>query len=156
MSCRFDWGPRKTLLALTSLVAACTQAEPDQPLSPLAARDVLVGRQILATENGAGSYQYLYLRPNGVALVNGQTAEFGRWRITEAGELCLQWHDGPERCSPVYQTGGFHYRSGATDLSVLGSCYSNSLGYARRPFGSPFAAGPFNDYPGFAQQGTCP
>ena len=121
MPCRFDSRPGKTLLALTSLVAACIQAEPDQPLSPLAARDALVGRQILVTENGAGSYQFLYLRPNGIALINGQTDEFGQWRITEAGELCLLWHDRPERCSPVYQTGGFHYRSGAADLSVLES-----------------------------------
>ena len=142
MSRRFRHGPRKLLLALTCLVAACVQLALDQPLSPMAVRDALVGRQILVSENGEDVY--LYLRRDGIATVNGPTAEFGKWRITDAGELCLLWRDRPERCAPVYVTGGSHYRSGATDLSVLGSCFPSPLGFPSGP--APFA-GPFAAYP---------
>src|SRR5690348_9868794 len=114
-------GPRNLVLALTCLVAACSQSTLDEPLSPIAARDALVGRQIFASENGQD--RYLYLRHNGIAMVNGPTVEFGQWRINEAGELCLLWRDRPERCASVYAAGGSHYRFGATEVSVLGSCY---------------------------------
>ena len=105
--------------AVACLVAACAQSSLDQPLSSFAIRDALVDHVSVVSENGKNT-RYLHLGHDSVATVNGPSAEFGKWRINDAGELCLQWHDQPERCAAVYATGGSHYRLGDTELSVLG------------------------------------
>ena len=110
---------RVATFTLTCLVAACSQSSLDQPLSPLSTRDALVEHVTLVSQTGENT-RYLFLRRDSVATVNGPAAEFGKWRVNDAGELCLQWHDQPERCASVYATGGSHYRFGDTELSVLG------------------------------------
>lgn len=91
----------------------------DQPLSPLVVRSELVGRTVVGREDEQDFF--IQFARNGVATRNGPAAEFGRWWIGENGALCLWWHDQPERCAPVYATGGSHYRWGDIDLSVLGT-----------------------------------
>ena len=110
---------RGTTFALACLVAACSQSSLDQPLSSFAIRDALVEHVIVVSENGENT-RYLRLQRDSVATINGPSAEFGKWRINDAGELCLLWHAQPERCASVYATGGSHYRIGDTELSVLG------------------------------------
>ena len=109
------WSP----LALACFIAACSQSSFDQPLSSFGIRDALVDHVVVVSENGE-NIRYLHLGHDSVATVNGPSAEFGTWRINDADELCLLWHDQPERCASVYATGGSHYRLGDTELSVLG------------------------------------
>lgn len=84
---------------MVPLLDGCVAApDENQPLSPILIRDRLSARTLSGSENGNGFL--LRLEPNGVARVNGATAEFGHWRATENG-LYLTWHDGAERCAPV-------------------------------------------------------
>jgi len=100
-------------------MSACVdQAALDQPVSPVALRQQIVGRTVLATENGQTSY--IHFSDNGVAAINGATAEYGHWRIEENGFLCLQWRDQPEHCAAVYQINASRYRVGDVDMNVLG------------------------------------
>jgi len=100
-------------------LTACVGSQSlEQPLSPLVARGELVDRTIVGTENGQTSF--IRLAQNGLATLNGPSAEFGRWQFNENGALCLQWPGQPQRCAPVYATGGSQYRFGEMNLSVLG------------------------------------
>lgn len=103
-------------MALTACVGSQSL---EQPLSPLVLRSELVDRTIIGTENGQTSF--INLAQNGVATLNGPSTELGRWQFDESGNLCLQWHDEPPRCAPVYAASGSHYRFGDMDLSVLSS-----------------------------------
>jgi hypothetical protein len=108
------------LLAAAMTLTACVGSQSlEQPLSPLVARSELVDRTIVVTENGQTSF--IRLAQNGVATLNGPSAEFGRWQFNENGALCLQWSGQPQRCAPVYATGGSQYRFGEMNLSVLSS-----------------------------------
>jgi hypothetical protein len=117
---RRTFRPAGGLLAATMALTACVGSQSlDQPLSPLVVRGELVDRTVVATENGETSF--IHLAQNGVATVNGTSAEFGRWQFDENGALCVQWRGQPQRCAPVYAAGGSHYRFGEMDLSVLSS-----------------------------------
>lgn len=108
------------LLAAAMALTACVGSQSlEQPLSPLVARSELVDRTIVGTENGQTSF--IRLAQNGVATLNGPSAEFGSWQFNENGALCLQWSGRPQRCAPVYATGGSQYRFGEMNLSVLSS-----------------------------------
>ena len=109
---------RTVAVALLWLNGCVDQAELDQPVSPLALRQQIVGRTAAATENGQTSF--IHFSGDGVATINGATAEYGRWRIAENGSLCLQWRDQPERCAAVYQINASRYRVGTVDINVLG------------------------------------
>lgn len=107
---------RAILLAacLAPLLAGCvSDADNDKPLSPILIRDRLSGRTLSGSENG--NRFLLRLEPNGVATVNGATAEFGHWRPTEEG-LCLTWSDRSEQCAPVFEVGFSRFRVGNMDL----------------------------------------
>jgi hypothetical protein len=106
------------LAACLSLAACIGPQNLDQPLSPLVLRSQLVGRPIVIDEGGQPVI--IRLAHNGVAGRSGAAAEYGSWRIDEAGGLCLWWHEEPERCAPVYAAMGSHYRWGERELSVLG------------------------------------
>jgi hypothetical protein len=111
-------GFRQIALAalVTAGLAGCAgDAADDTPLTPILIRDRLVGRMLSGTENGNGFL--LRLEPNGVARVRGATAEFGRWRSTEAG-LCLAWRDRPEQCAPVFEIGFARYHIGNMELTA--------------------------------------
>jgi hypothetical protein len=109
---------RSAAVASLWLSGCADQSELDQPLSPVALRQQIVGRTVLATENGQTSY--IHFSDNGVAAINGATAEYGHWRIEENGFLCLQWRDQPERCAAVYQINASRYRVGDVNMNVLG------------------------------------
>jgi hypothetical protein len=102
-----------------TLTACIGPQSEEQPLSPLVTRSQLVDRTIVGTENGKTSF--IRLAENGVATLNGPSAELGHWQFDENGALCLQWTGQPQRCAPVYATGGSQYRFGEMKLSVLGS-----------------------------------
>jgi hypothetical protein len=116
--------PRRATLTPAILAACLSLAECigpqdlNRPLSPLVVRDELVGRRIVASENGQPVT--IRLAGNGLSARDGSGPEYGRWRIDEDGALCLGWRAQPERCAPVYAAGGSHYRWGDTELSVLG------------------------------------
>lgn len=109
---------RTAVLASLWLSGCVDQAELDQPVSPLVLRQQIVGRTVAATENGQTSF--IHFAGNGIAAINGATAEYGHWRIADDGSLCLQWRDQPERCAPVYQINASRYRVGTVDMNVLG------------------------------------
>jgi hypothetical protein len=104
--------------AVLCMSGCADQAELDQPLSPIALRQQIIGRTVLATENGQRSL--IHFSGNGVAAINGASAEYGRWRIEENGSFCLQWRDQPERCAAVYQINASRYRIGDVEMNVLG------------------------------------
>jgi hypothetical protein len=105
------------ITALTAIVlAGCMNDDMTQPLSDLAIRSRLAGRTVIGTENGQ-SFS-LHLQPDGIAVRDTATAEFGHWRTQ--GGLCLQWYGKAERCGPVYQRNVAHYRYGEIELSILG------------------------------------
>jgi hypothetical protein len=110
---------RIAVLAACLGLAACIGPQGlDQPLSPVVLRGQLVGRPIVADEGGQPVI--IRLARNGLAGRSGAVAEYGSWRIDEAGHLCLWWHDEAERCAPVYAAMGSHYHWGDRELSVLG------------------------------------
>jgi hypothetical protein len=101
---------------MVPLLDGCVAAsDENQPLSSIPIRDRLSARTLSGSENGNGFL--LRLERNGVARVNGATAEFGHWRATENG-LCLTWHDGAERCAPVIQLGFARYGVGNMELNT--------------------------------------
>jgi len=110
--------PRAAAVAALWLSGCVDQAELDQPVSPVVLRQQIVGRTVVATENGQISY--IHFAGSGVAAINGTTAEYGHWRIAQDGSLCLQWRDQSERCAPVYQINASRYRVGTVDMNVLG------------------------------------
>ena len=40
----------------------------------------------------------------------GEQHKKGKWRVTESGELCLEWKDKKEKCAPVYRDGKAYKR----------------------------------------------
>jgi hypothetical protein len=116
---RTPWPAGGLLAAAMALTACIGPQSEEQPLSPLVARSELIDRTIVGTENGQTSF--IRLAQNGVATLNGPSAELGRWQFNENGALCLQWPGQPQRCAPIYATGGSQYRFGEMNLSVLGS-----------------------------------
>jgi hypothetical protein len=113
---------------LVPLVAGCVgEADNDKPLSPILIRDRLAGRTFSGSEKGNDFL--LHLEPNGIASVNGPTAEFGHWRPAEEG-LCLTWHGRPEQCAPVFQIGFSSYRVGDMELISQETFGERSLGGA--------------------------
>jgi hypothetical protein len=116
---KMSWSAGGLLAAAMTLTACVGSQSLEQPLSPLVARSELVDRAIIGTENGQTSF--IRLAQNGVAALNGPSAELGHWQFDEKGALCLQWPGQPQRCAPVYATGGSQYRFGEMNLSVLSS-----------------------------------
>ncbi|MDB5409801.1 MAG: hypothetical protein JWL84_4713 [Rhodospirillales bacterium] len=102
------------VVAASCLLADCvSQPTDDQPLGASMIHSRFSGRTFNGLQHGNGFL--LHLEPNGIASVNGPTAEYGRWRTTEEG-LCLKWHEGPETCAPVYQIGFARYRVGDAEM----------------------------------------
>jgi hypothetical protein len=126
---------RRALLGLILILAACASPEDDnQPLSPVQIRNALIGGTLFGYEDGG--QVYIYFAPNGVAVRNGATAEYGQWRVDEAQGLCLNWHGTDESCTPVYQVHSGRYRLGNVEYNLY------TYGYGVRGYGPGMGVGP--------------
>jgi hypothetical protein len=129
---KIDRSGMRSLLAAGFMLAGCAaQATDDQPLGASMIHSRFSGRTFSGVQHG--NRFLLHFEPNGIASVNGPTAEYGRWRTTEEG-LCLHWHEGPETCAPVYQIGFARYRVGDAEINSQET-------FADHPFDNDFQRG---------------
>jgi hypothetical protein len=110
--------PRSWLLALLLLTACGSEQEASQPLTPLQIRSQLFEHMVEATDPQGGRYFIRFHRGNTAEIISN-TSEFARWYPDVDKGLCLQLHDDPPRCAPLYQTNPSHYQWGGTMFSDL-------------------------------------
>ena len=110
--------PRPLLLALLLLTACASEQEASQPLTPLQIRSQLFGHMVQVTDPQGGRYFIRFHRGNTAEIIT-DTSEFARWYPDVEKGLCLQLHDKPPRCAPLYQTNPSHYQWAGTMFSDL-------------------------------------
>lgn len=107
----------RLLLPALLLLAACAAEEgPPQPLTALEIRSRVFGRMMEATDPKGGRY-FIRFQDGNTAEIIGDTREFVRWYAGTPQGLCLQPHDGPVHCAPLYQLGVAHFAWGDTRLT---------------------------------------
>lgn len=110
---------RRIALVSWLLLAGC--ARPDEPaelLSPLMIRSFLVGHLMEVSAPDSDRYLIRFGHSD-LAEIIGETADFARWYTDAALGLCIQRHDAPARCAPLFALNVAHYRWGDATLSDL-------------------------------------
>lgn len=127
-------------------LAACSTTPPEplgpkvatavvQPLTAAEIRSVAVGSTGTGTITGSTSTFAVYLAPDGTAQARRPTGlESGRWRLTDDGQLCMQWQNyraGEEYCQRAYREGTMLRLQDTKSADILAFTPGNQLATPR-------------------------
>lgn len=106
------------------ILGACAQVQAGGVLSASEVRGLVAGKTLEGrrgeaqetdfdpgTGDAHGERVLLYFgMEGGVVGKIGDNDKAGRWSVSDAGELCLQWEGSESRCAPVHKDGSVYKR----------------------------------------------